>query len=356
MLTAPALLDTELMRMNKVYSDEEICQFLQNLTSPESIERHDKTGNWFSRYNGFLHSPEQATKYVRGLRNTLKLAPGENLQGKAVLDVGSGFGLACVVMHLLGAQRVEGIDTFLPMVETTQSYAAAIPELRDINFQSGLSYDLPFEDGSFDIILNFEALSHFVNQEQSIAEAARVLKKGGKYVIADDNNGANPRIVKENREIWERFENGPPGDIHGHDAKVPYVESREKILREAFPELSDDDAKDLALNTSYMLKKEVIGAGERFIRDGVKPSSRFQADRCPVEPHAGQLMENLIDPRELDKTLMSLGCQCETVAYFGGDGIGGIVKLGNSMLNALVPKELLIQQSAGFKIHATRVA
>ncbi len=342
--------------MKKVYTDEEICRVLQDLTSPESIRLHDRTDNWFSRYNGFLHDPHNTAKYVRGLRNTLKLEADENLLGKTVLDVGSGFGMACVVMHLLGAERVEGIDTFVPMVETTQSYSSARPELRDINFQKGLSYDLPFADGTFDIILNFEALSHFVNQEQSVAEATRVLKKGGKYVIADDNNGANARIVRENREIWERFENGPPGEIHGHDAKLPYVESREQILREAFPELSDGDAKDLALNTAYMRKQDVIDAGERFLREGVKPASRFQADRCPVEPHAGQMMENLIDPRELDKTLMALGCKCETVAYFGGDGVGGIVKLGNRMLNALVPKELLIQQSAGFKIHATRVA
>lgn len=342
--------------MAKVYSDEEICSFLQALTSNESIRQHDRTDGWFSRYNGELENRAAAAKYVRGLRNTLKLGAGENLVGKSVLDVGSGFGMACVVMHLLGAERVEGIDTFLPMVETTQSYVASWPELQALSFQSGLSYDLPFEDGSFDIVLNFEALSHFVNQEQSVAEAARVLKKGGRYIIADDNNGANARIVKENREIWERFENGPRGDIHGHNVKLPYIESREQILLSALPQLSAEDARELAANTAYMLKQDVINAGERFVSEGAKPSSRFQSDRCPVEPHAGQFMENQLDPRELSETLEALGCKCETVAYFGGDGKGGIVKLANSMLNALLPKELLIQQSAGFRLHATRLA
>ena len=49
-------------------------------------------------------------------------------------------------MRLWGAERVEGIDTFVPMVETTQSYSAVTPGLEGMVFQTGLSYDLPYED------------------------------------------------------------------------------------------------------------------------------------------------------------------------------------------------------------------
>lgn len=340
--------------MAKVHSDDEVCSFLQSLTAPDSIAKHDKADGWFNKYSGSLHEPAAAAKYVRGLRNTLKLGANENLAGKAVLDVGSGFGMACVVMRLWGAERVEGIDTFIPMVETTQSYSAVTPGMEGMVFQTGLSYALPHEDQSFDIVLNFEALSHFVNQDQSLAEAVRVLKPGGCYVIADDNNGANPSIVQENREIWDRFENGPTGEIHGHNAKLAYVDSREQILQEALPDLPADKAKELAMNTAYMLKQEVIGAGQHFLQTGELPSSKFHPDRCPVEPHAGQFMENLIDPRQLCKTLEGLGCDCETVAYFGGDGKGGLLKLVNSALNTFVPGSLLIQKSPGFKVYAKR--
>ncbi len=340
--------------MAKVHSDEEVCSFLQALTAPDSIAKHDQADGWFNKYSGSLHDPDAAAKYVRGLRNTLKLGAKENLAGKAVLDVGSGFGMACVVMRLWGAERVEGIDTFVPMVETTQSYSSVTPGLEGMVFQTGLSYALPHEDQSFDIVLNFEALSHFVNQEQSLAEAVRVLKTGGRYVIADDNNGANAGIVQENREIWDRFENGPTGEIHGHRAKLAYVDSREQILQEAFPELAPEKSKELAINTAYMLKQDVIDAGKRFLETGELPASRFQADRCPVEPHAGQFMENLIDPRELCSTLKGLGCDCDTVAYFGGDGKGGLLKLVNGALNTFIPGSLLIKKSPGFKVYAKR--
>lgn len=61
--------------------------------------------------------------------------------------------------------------------------------------------------------------------------------------------------------------------------------------------------------------------------------SRPQADRCPVEPHAGQFMDNLLDPRELGKTLKALVCEGETVAYSAVAGRGGIVKFASDVLN-----------------------
>ncbi|OQY37129.1 MAG: hypothetical protein B6243_01300, partial [Anaerolineaceae bacterium 4572_5.2] len=43
----------------------------------------------------------------------------------------------------------------------------------------------PFPDNSFDRALVVDALHHFHNQEQAIAELVRVLKKGGRLVIEE---------------------------------------------------------------------------------------------------------------------------------------------------------------------------
>ncbi|MEM8497285.1 MAG: class I SAM-dependent methyltransferase [Pseudomonadota bacterium] len=339
--------------MTKIYTDTEICTALGELAQPDFMATHDKTDGWFTRYNGELANPVAAAKYVRGLRNTLGIKEHENLQGKSVLDVGSGFGLPCLVMKMLGATRVEGIDTFVPMVETAQSYLRAIDQSATVNIQSGLSYDLPFEDNTFDIVMNFEALSHFINQDESVSEAVRVLKPGGTYVIADDNNGANAKIIAENLEIWRRFENGPKGDVHGHTVRLPYVESRKQILQEACPELSDESAEELARLTCYFCRSEIEAAAKRFIENGEKPDSVFDPRKCPVEPNAGQFMENLIDPRVLAASLNTLGCKTKIRAYFGGDGRGGLLKFANQMLNTVLPKNLALRYAPGFKVYAT---
>lgn len=340
--------------VSKIHSNTEIVQLINRIAQPDFMSQHDQSDGWFERYDGELANLAQAQKYLNAQRNTLRLGTSGNLQGKSVLDVGCGFGMACTIMKLLGADTVEGIDTFQPMIDTCKSYMQATPELSDIRVQNGLSYQLPFDDDSFDVVMNFEALSHFMHQEQSIAEAVRVLKPGGTYVIADDNNGANPSVVAMNAEIWQRFENGPTGDVHGHRVKLPYVESRAKILAEALPALDSASCNELARLTSYMKKDQIIAAGEQYLRDGQMPDSPFQQDRCPVEPLVGQMMENLINPVSLSTSLEKQDCDVDVIAYFGGDGKGGLIRVANAVLNICLPRSFIITKSPGFKIYATK--
>src|SRR5262245_41891705 len=43
---------------------------------------------------------------------------------------------------------------------------------------------LPFEDGSFDTVLSIQVLEHTPRPRQLVAEMARVLKKGGTFILA----------------------------------------------------------------------------------------------------------------------------------------------------------------------------
>jgi tocopherol O-methyltransferase len=56
-----------------------------------------------------------------------------------------------------------------------------------IRFQEmdGEKLDFPGEDGTFDAVWISEALSHFVTKPKFFAGALRLLKPGGKLVIAD---------------------------------------------------------------------------------------------------------------------------------------------------------------------------
>ena len=111
-----------------------------------------------------------------------QLQPGEQ-----VLDVGCGTGtLAMEVAHRVGrAGRVAGIDPSVQQIARARSKAARrnIP----IDFQIGVIEQLSFPDQTFDVVLSTLMMHHLPTplKRQGLAEIARVLKPGGRLVIAD---------------------------------------------------------------------------------------------------------------------------------------------------------------------------
>ena len=107
--------------------------------------------------------------------------------GDAVLDVGCGTGtLAIEVARRVGrAGRVAGIDPGTEQITRAQSKAARhhVP----IEFQIGVIEQLAFPDQTFDVVLSTLMMHHLPRsiKRQGLAEIARVLKPGGRLVIAD---------------------------------------------------------------------------------------------------------------------------------------------------------------------------
>jgi ubiquinone/menaquinone biosynthesis C-methylase UbiE len=349
-------IDTESRGNAKTLTDEEILAVYRQILSPDAVKRYDKANGWFQRYNGALAQPERGRRYLRAIRNSLKLTDAA-LAGKEVLEVGCGFGLTCMTLALRGAKSVHCLDTFASMIETIEAYLPDVPHRDRIHPRVGRADALPYEDNRFDVILTVEALSHFLNPDKCVAEAYRVLKPGGVYIIADDNNGQNARAVRVNQEVWDRFENGPPtDDIHGHRVLEPYVARRKRIIREVFPALRDDEAEQLAQRTAFMVKREILEACSRYVSDRTLPSSVYRSGMCPVEPETGQYIENLIDPLALKKRMEAMGFRVEVEAYFGGESRGGALYAANNVLNAVVPEPLIFRVSPGFRIRAYKPA
>ncbi len=333
-------------------TDEEVIAVYQRIVNPEAAKRYDKTNGWFERYNGTLADPEQGRRYLRAIRNTI-LIPDRELEDKKVLDIGCGFGLTCSTLALLGAKEVYGVDMFQEMVDTIKAYLPALPHHKRIHLQVGRADALPYEDNQFDVALTVEALSHFLNPSSCLTEAYRVLRPGGVYIIADDNNGANPNVMRENQEVWDRFENGPPtNDIHGHRVLESYVDKRERIIREAFPDLKEEDAAELARRTTFMTKPDILIAAEAFMQNGVLPENLYHPGKCPVEPEQGQYIENLLNPLVLKDELERSGFRVKLEAYFGGASRGGLLLMANKLLNLLFPARFLLRVSSGFRIRA----
>jgi len=124
----------------------------------------------------------QLRELRRKTANLARMQPGEQ-----VLDVGCGTGtLAMEVQSRVGrAGRVAGVDPGTQQIARARRSAARrhVP----IDFQIGMIEQLPFSDQSFDVVFSTLMMHHLPAslKRQGLAEIARVLKPGGRLVIAD---------------------------------------------------------------------------------------------------------------------------------------------------------------------------
>ena len=93
-----------------------------------------------------------------------------------LLDVGCGTGVFSKLASDMGA-IVTGIDASTVFIEE-----AGI-RLPTASFLFGDMEDLPFEDGSFDIVCGFNSFQYAASIENALIEAKRVLGRNGKLVI-----------------------------------------------------------------------------------------------------------------------------------------------------------------------------
>lgn len=127
-----------------------------------------------------VHYNDQWNKWNEGtlawLVDRAAVQPNEH-----VLDVATGTGFTARAFAPLAAVVI-GVDISDGMLAQARKLSV---ELTNITFQRAPSESLPFEAGSFDIVLSRVAPHHFLSVPKFAAESFRVLRPGGRFLIAD---------------------------------------------------------------------------------------------------------------------------------------------------------------------------
>lgn len=131
------------------------------------------------QYDKFHKLEREHVSWKEFLRTTI---PPE--VGLEVLDVGTGTGVIALALAAAG-QRVTALDLTAEILEKAKANAGR--RGLAVDFRIGDAENLPFEDNTFEVVINRWLLWTLPAPEKAISEWQRVLKPGGRLIIIDGN-------------------------------------------------------------------------------------------------------------------------------------------------------------------------
>ena len=111
-----------------------------------------------------------------------------------VLDVATGGGHVANALASM-THQVVALDLTSPMLDAAKAHARTLG-IDNILYMVGDAEQLPFVDGSFDVVTCRIAPHHFPHPERFVQEVARVLKPGGRFAITDNVVPEDPETAR----------------------------------------------------------------------------------------------------------------------------------------------------------------
>jgi arsenite methyltransferase len=166
--------------------DRHMTEMYRDVANEAGRDLHFPTGRPLAEALGYPAElldrlPAQAVNSFAGVGYHLGLA--RLLPGERVLDLGSGSGMDvfAAAAQVGGGGSVTGVDI------TPEQLAKSQHLRRDehVSFHHARIEALPFENGSFDAVISNGVMNLSPDKRRAFAEAARVLRPGGRLALAD---------------------------------------------------------------------------------------------------------------------------------------------------------------------------
>lgn len=121
-------------------------------------------------------------------------------EGAKILDIGTGTGILISYLLEKYPKEIVALDIAENMIEVAKS------KYKEENLRFVVNDILDFTEGDFDYIFIYSAYPHFPNKDKLINHLSKLLKSGGKLIIAHSDSKekinkihANKEEVKEDR-------------------------------------------------------------------------------------------------------------------------------------------------------------
>ena len=163
---------------------------LQDIIDYYDQTRFDYNIAWLNAENLAVHFgfyDREHQRHEEALVNTNKVMAreGEIKAGELVLDAGCGKGGSAIWLAKQIGAKVKGVSPVATQIAEARKNAVRLGVGEKVAFEIADYCNTPFADASFDVVWACESLCHAREKKAFYEEAYRVLKPGGRLIIAE---------------------------------------------------------------------------------------------------------------------------------------------------------------------------
>lgn len=146
--------------------------------------------------------PDAVSSSYCGVGNPFSL--GKINSGDQVLDVGCGAGVDSILASMMAGPEgsVVGLDIVPEMLHEAETNLRPT-NLANVTFKKASGEKLPLPDDTFDVVISNGVINLIPDKESALTEIVRVLKPGGRLMMADQiASGSVQKDLKARLASW----------------------------------------------------------------------------------------------------------------------------------------------------------